>query len=154
NDGGAYDFYDARVGGGFPAPGSTPPCQGESCKPPESNPLPAPVPGSSTFNGPGNTKSRHAAPKITLVHRTVSRAKFALRLRVTGSGKIMVSGANIKRTSRLVRHAGTYTVTIHLTTKAKKRLRHKRKLKLSVHAQYVPSAGAASTVKVNLTAKA
>ena len=153
-DGGAYDFYDARVGGGFPASSPTPACQGDSCKPPQSNPVPVQVPGSSTFTGPTNAKSSHAAPKITLVKRTVTSAKFALHLRVTGSGKITVSGASIKRASRSVRHAGTYAVMVHLTNKAKNRLKHKRKLKLSIRAQYVPSAGSASTVNANVSAKA
>lgn len=153
-DGGAYDFYDARVGGGFPVSSPTPPCQGEGCRPQQSNPLPVPAPGSSTFTGPGNAQSSHAAPKITVVKRTVKSGRFALRLRVSGGGRIVVSGRDIRRVSRSVSHAGTYTVVVHLTTKAKNRLKHKRRLKLSIRAQYVPSAGSASVVKFNLTAKA
>jgi hypothetical protein len=153
-DGGAYDYYDARVGGGFPVSTPTPPCDGESCKPPQSNPLPVPVPGTVTFTGPGNARSGHAAAKITLVKHTIRTTRFALRLKVSGRGRIVVSGRDIKRVSRSVSHAGTYTVIVHLTSRAKNRLKHKRRLKLSIRAQYVPSAGSASAVKFNLTVKA
>ena len=151
---GAYDIYDARVGGGFPVTTPTPPCQGESCKPPESSPAPVPVPGSSTFTGPKNSKSGHAALKVAHVRRTVHSARFALRLTVTAAGRLVVSGADITRVSRSVKRAGTYKLMLHLTGKARSRLKHKRKLSLSILATYQPSAASASAVKFNLTAKA
>jgi NHL repeat len=53
-DYGLFDVYDARVGGGLPIPGPTPPsCEGEACQ----SPAPAPraiTPASSAFEGPGN----------------------------------------------------------------------------------------------------
>ena len=62
--------YDARVGGGFPAPAVVTGCDnGDSCKPPET-PQPAAfgAPGSTTFSGPGNVApapSTSALPKKT-----------------------------------------------------------------------------------------
>lgn len=50
----SFDIYDARVGGGFPAPASPAPCAGAACQ----GALPAPsvfaTPASSTFAGAGN----------------------------------------------------------------------------------------------------
>ncbi len=151
---GSFDIYDARVGGGFPVPTPTTACQGESCKPPQSAPLVTPSAGSSTFTGPGNSKSGTGNAKVTVVKRTVKHARFSLHVKVSAGGQIVASGGSINRVSRSVKRAGTYTLTVHLTRKAKNRLKHKRKLKLSIRVQYLPSAGSASTVKVNPTAKA
>lgn len=155
---GAYDIYDARVGGGFPVSTPAAPCQGESCQPPPSTPPATPVAGTVTFVGPGNPAPGHVTvktiAKIKLLKRTVKGTKIALRVKVPASGQITVSGGNISKVSRSVSHAGTYTVTVHLSGKAKNRLKHKRKLKLALSVRYVPSAAGASTVKVKLTAKA
>jgi hypothetical protein len=55
------DVYDARVDGGFSLP-SSPACQGESCKPPNT---PAPsiygAPASAAFEGPGNPNAAPAS---------------------------------------------------------------------------------------------
>ena len=157
---GAYDIYDARVGGGFPAPTPAPPaCQGDGCQPPASNPPAAPVAGSVTFVGPGNATPPNPKPaqttgKLKLQKHTVKGTSIALRVNVPAKGKITVSGGNIKKVSRSVSRAGTYTLTVHLTGKAKNRLKQKRKLKVAFSVRYAPSAGRASTVKVNLMAKA
>jgi hypothetical protein len=153
---GAYDIYDARVGGGFPVPPTpAPSCQGDTCQPPPPSPPAPPVAGSVTFVGPGNAAPGHTtAATIRLLKRTVKGATIALRVKVPASGRITISGAEIKKVSRSVSHAGTYTLTVHLTGKAKNRLKHKRKLKLAFSVRYVPSAGGASTAQVKLTAKA
>jgi hypothetical protein len=51
---GAYDLYDARIGGGFPEPPPPPPsCQGDACQPTPAN-ITDPTPASSSFQGSGN----------------------------------------------------------------------------------------------------
>jgi phosphodiesterase/alkaline phosphatase D-like protein len=65
-----FDVYDARIGGGFPAPVASPSCQGEACHgiPPATPSLL--TPGTATFSGAGNTRPAPAAavkprPKVT-----------------------------------------------------------------------------------------
>jgi hypothetical protein len=65
---GAYDIYDARIGGGLPEPRPVPPaCQGDACQPAPRE-LNDPTPSSSSFKGPGDPthvkkKKRHGRKK-------------------------------------------------------------------------------------------
>jgi hypothetical protein len=61
-DPGLFDVYDARIGGGFPQPTTSPVCEGEACQGP-ANPPNDPTPSSSTFNGFGNVKEKKPAAK-------------------------------------------------------------------------------------------
>ena len=57
-DEGAYDVYDAREGGGLPAPGALPGCEGEACQSPAGAPEFA-TPASEAFQGAGNLPAAH-----------------------------------------------------------------------------------------------
>jgi hypothetical protein len=50
-EGGGPTLYDARVGGGFPAPESSPGCQGEACQPPSGSQPNLPAPASAGVSG-------------------------------------------------------------------------------------------------------
>jgi DNA-binding beta-propeller fold protein YncE len=54
-DPGLIDIYDARAGGGFPAPQLPVECHGEACQSPARSPN-DPTPSSSAYEGPGNEK--------------------------------------------------------------------------------------------------
>jgi hypothetical protein len=62
----AYSIYDARVGGGFPAPAAPAECLGEACQPAASAPALPPA----AIEGAGNVKPRRHCPKGK---RSVSR---------------------------------------------------------------------------------
>jgi hypothetical protein len=62
-DYGLVDIYDARQGGGYPAPPVDPAtCEGEACQGPYVPPH-DPTPASSTYEGPGNTGEAPAKAK-------------------------------------------------------------------------------------------
>ncbi len=62
-DPGLIDVYDAREGGGLPAPPTpAPACEGEACQGPF-NPPNDPTPASATFQGAGNVVEKPAARK-------------------------------------------------------------------------------------------
>lgn len=62
-DPGLIDIYDARAGGGFPAPPApTPVCEGEACQGPIAAPN-DPTPASAVFQGAGNVVEEKARAK-------------------------------------------------------------------------------------------
>ena len=60
----SQDIYDARVDGGF-REGLSVDCEGESCQGPAAAAPSTTQPGSNTFTGPGNTKSKKKHHKKT-----------------------------------------------------------------------------------------
>jgi hypothetical protein len=94
------DVYDARVGGGFSAPGSAPQCDnGDSCKPP-ATPQPGifGAPASATFSGAGNITPvvSPAAPKKT-TKKTVKCKKSLVKNK---QGRCVKSKSKAKRPGR------------------------------------------------------
>lgn len=53
------DIYDARIGGGFPAPPLPIQCSGDACQGQPSAAPPGPSPATSTFTGPGSESQKH-----------------------------------------------------------------------------------------------
>lgn len=149
---GAQDIYDARVGGGFPVSTPPPQCTGDGCRPPASGAPASPMVASVTFSGPGNAKPGTAvSPRVSVLHRTVRGTTFRLRIKVAGRGRITVTGRGLRRASRSVSRAGTYTVTVHLTAAEQRLLRRRHKLRLTITVRFAPSGGTAS---IRVTAKA
>lgn len=80
-DEGGGDLYDVRVGGGFPPSAPPPQCSGEGCQGEAGGAAPRPMPGSSTFAGPGNPKPRHKRCRKGSVRRHGRCVKKARRHR-------------------------------------------------------------------------
>jgi len=134
---GGLDVYDARVGGGFPrqSPAATDECVRNECVEPQVGPVESPSPGSAPPQLPGQEEGprsstlrvRVAVTKVIIGSRSV-RVSF----RASQLGRLKVSGLRVVKTVRNVAKAGTYSISVPLTRKA--RLMHARhqKFKLSV----------------------
>jgi hypothetical protein len=147
------DVYDARVGGGFPQPPPAPqPCSGEGCHGQPSNAPSIPVAASVTFVGPGNASPAPSTPtSISVFTRTVHGTAFFVRVKVPGPGRITITGVQIGTVRRFVARAGTYRLRVHMTRKARRALRHKRKVKLRMRVSYVAADGQGSSRVITLT---
>lgn len=134
-DGGVLDAYDARVGGGFPPPPGSAPCDGGGCHgtPTEAPFLPIPTsasaPTGKTPVPPGFTVSPISRAAAERAART---GHIVLTIQVTASGRITAAAAGrIGRHMRRVasgRHrfgnAGAAHLTLRLSKTARARLRH------------------------------
>lgn len=97
---GAYDIYDARVGGGFPEPPPTAdPCSGESCRTAATDAPSAPPLGTAAFQGAGNEDPvLTPRPKRCTRRRATSRTRGKARAR--GRGAKVRSQARHRRKPR------------------------------------------------------
>jgi hypothetical protein len=152
------DIYDARIGGGFATAPSPAPCQGEGCRAPASLGPATPAAASVTFVGPGDgssAPSRPAAGKVSIVvRRSVKGSTLSISAKVPAAGVIKTSGALTKSVRRSVSKAGTYTLRVSLSAKAKRQLKSKRKVKVKLRVTFVPRTGSSSVASVSLTVKA
>ena len=133
NDG-AYDIYDARVDGGFPAAGP-PPCTGEDCKPPPKQPPPLPPIATVTFHGSGE------APTVKESTYAANGSRFVLRVRVPARGRIAAAGADVPSVHLSAARAGAYRLTLALTKRARRALERRRELRLTLKVHYAPTRG-------------
>jgi hypothetical protein len=143
------DLYDARVGGGFPAPVAPQECSGDGCQGGLSPAPTTPTIGSIVFNGPGNASA--SSLRVKVLRKTVRGSRFALTVRVPATGRITVSGRWLRSAKRTAKKAGTYRLTITLTRRGARALRHKHRLRVKPHVRYVPGGGSPSSVTVSLT---
>jgi DNA-binding beta-propeller fold protein YncE len=146
------DYYDARVGGGFPYTPPPEPCSGDSCKPPPSGTPPDQVAGSITFVGPAD--GAPATTRIRLVRKRATRSALILTVSIPAKGRIRVTGAGLKTISKAVSKAGSYRIVVGLTHKEKTLLKRKRKLTLRPKLRFTPSTGSPSSITVPVTVKA
>jgi hypothetical protein len=150
NDGGMYDVYDARVGGGLANQQKVPaaPCEGDACRP---SPPPTPFnpPGSVDFNGKGNLEGQAAAFQVKAISAATSRrlartGKATLLVQVSEAGRVSVraSAKFGKRTrtvgsvSKRAKKAGTVRLRLKLSKAARQRLARTGRLKLTLRVSY------------------
>jgi hypothetical protein len=84
-----------------------------------------------------------------------ARGRIAkLKVRVSGAGRISVSGSSVRATKRSVAKAGTYGVTVKPNARAQKRLAKKKSLKVRARVSYKAKGGRSVSKTVTVTFKA
>ncbi|HEX5927369.1 MAG TPA: hypothetical protein VFY45_26370 [Baekduia sp.] len=151
---GNFDLYDARVGGGWaepPRPAA--PCSADACQGAPDRPTPAPVSGTTIDRGtPAPVASRPGPIRVT--RKSIRGGALALTVRVTGKGRIVVSGAHLRTVRRSVTKSGSYAVRVRLSAAAAKTLKRKHKLAVRARVQFTPAVGRSSSATASLTVKA
>jgi hypothetical protein len=144
-----YKVYDARVDGVDFGPSPQPPgCTGEGCR----GPL-APDPETVT---PATARPRHPAATVRKSRlsvsgpRSVTGAKARLSAKVSGAGRLRVSGSGIVATSITTSRARAYPVTVRLNAESMARLRRRHRLTLSATVRFVPEEGTSRSLRVPL----
>jgi hypothetical protein len=149
-DGGSTDIYDARIRGGFPQPPPAAGCETAKCQGPAASP-PGFSPASAKFSGPGNQTTPPGPAKVKVSKPTAIRGtKAVLKVTVPEKGRIAVSGANVKKTSKKVAKKGSYRVAVSLTAKATRQLA-KHPVRANVKVAFTAAGGKGSSAKVQLT---
>ena len=155
---GAYDIYDARVDGGFAPASVSTPCSGDTCQGAVTSAPSLPSAATVAFSGPGNATSTPTkvltTGKIKVTTRAARGPRFAVMVKVPGSGRIVLASTSVKTVRKAVPKAGTYRLTVSLTPKSKKKLRRKRELKVALSVRYAPISGRASSARVSIAVKA
>ena len=86
-----------------------------------------------------------------MLRQRVVGNRILVRVSVPARGRIRVTGAELRGSSRGVRGAGVYSMTARLTPRAMTALRQKRKLKLTIKVRYVQAAGPSAAATIKLT---
>jgi Fibronectin type III domain len=100
---GLADVYDARIGGGFPVPAGSAPCEGDACQSPSSAPNDA-TPSSAAFSGPGDPVPG-VTPKALVV-----KAKKCVKGKVLKKGKCVKKKRTKKKKKKKARGAARRAV--------------------------------------------
>jgi hypothetical protein len=152
----AIDVYMTREGAGFPytPPIFVPPCTGSDCRNPFAPVAELPLAGSVTFSRRGNAGPTPVRLSIA-GRKSIAGTAGRLRVKVPGRGRVTVSGAGVKTVKRRVSRAGTYTVRVALTAKARKALKRSRSksARKRVRVTFTPAQGSASKRTLSLTYK-
>jgi hypothetical protein len=157
---GAFDVYDARVGGGFKKVDEVAPCSGDGCQGGAAGGPSVPAPGSTGFSGPENQVPPEVgakpAPtsKLKLGARRFAKGTLEVTVTIARPGRVSVTGAGLRSVAKNYTKTGTIKVTVALTPTAKRSLARKGRLRLSVRVGFTPKSGAASSVEFVLNAKA
>jgi hypothetical protein len=108
------DVYDARVGGGFPEHDPLPLCEGDTCQGALTLAPDEGVPGSLRID-----EDRPAQRRVRIVRRSVKGVQAELRIVLPAAGTIAWRGNGIRPGARQFLTAGTHTIKVALSARAR-----------------------------------
>ncbi|MET0602883.1 MAG: hypothetical protein ABW167_12920 [Baekduia sp.] len=145
---GAYDIYDARVGGGLASQNPPPPdapCAKSECAEPGTGPVAGPSSGSlPQSSGTPGARTNQQKVKVSLTRVSVGSKSVRITFHASQRGRVKVSGARVVTTYRNVAKEGTYSMSVPLSKRARSLLRTHRKVKVSVKVSLAGGWGTAS----------
>ncbi len=155
----SVDIYMTRPGAGFAYPVADPvaPCWGGDCRDVSSPPAPLALPGSGGLLGAFDAKTgtrASAAGKLRAASKaTVTGSSGVVKVRVSGPGRLSVSGKGLRSSALTVTEAGSYHLTVRLTAAGARVLSRKKRVSVGATTRFAPRAGKPGATKVALTFK-
>jgi len=144
--------WDARVGGGFPITSTT---EGVCTATPQcrdTGTSPAGTPKIAT-NSP-TTQAAHGDRSVfSVTAHSLRGSTVRLRVRLRAAGRLTASGHGLKTVHRRVRHAGTITLTVPLSARARAALSHRHRVRFTIHVRFTRASGGSRTITVPVTAR-
>ncbi|MCU1675451.1 MAG: hypothetical protein JWM93_209 [Frankiales bacterium] len=150
------DVYDARIGGGIPAQNAVSPstaCNGQDCRGSGGDAAPSAPPAASETTTSG--ASRPTFPSKAKISKLTAGFKgtvLHLTLTVSGPGTIRVAGPKVVAVKRAATKAGSYRLTVKLTSKQRALRRKGRSVKAAMTVSFTPVFGKAVKTKLTRTA--
>jgi hypothetical protein len=127
-----FDIYSVRVGGGFKEQIEQAPCRGDACRDAGADPDGLEF-GTNAGSGddPGATPSARPAAMRLLGIRYQRRGRAAqVRVRVSGAGRVKVSGKWLRPAVRSVAGSGTVTIPVRLKTNGRKAMNRQAQMRV------------------------
>jgi hypothetical protein len=137
------DMYDVRDGSSLPEvvePPQPPECEGDGCQPPSPASPSIGVLGSAFFDDAGGGVP---SAKLLAVRRRIvfHGSRGSLPVRLFAAGRLTWSGRGLRAGAVRRSRAGTYSVRLRLTRRARAQLRASGALRTSVHLTFVSTGG-------------
>jgi len=143
----AIDVYDLRVGPFDQSPPPTGVCSRNECAESQPGPVESPSRGTSPPELPAQEeglKPPKSSVGIKVTKVTVGSRSVRISFRASQRGRVQASGARVVKSVRNVAKAGTYSISVPLTRKARQLHARHQKFKLSVKVTLTGGWGASS----------
>ncbi|MET0600802.1 MAG: NHL repeat-containing protein [Baekduia sp.] len=151
------DVYDVRTDGGFAADADGQlPCVGDGCQGAATVSPERVAPASASSSGAGDAEAlpRVGSKLVVPKPRTIVGVRGALKVTVSGAGRVTAAGQGLSVASRSTAKAGTLSVVTRLTGRAASQLRRRGRLTAKLRITFTPRSGPSASKTVTLTFRA